>query len=72
MPLDPDAVVAGRKSEYFTLGVAQPDKNTLKLNSKMVAKRLMRGLGYNDKTERCGRPTAPELAIEVARPHSLQ
>jgi hypothetical protein len=26
----------------------------------------------NDGTERCGRPTASELATDLARPHSLQ
>ena len=35
------AVVAGLKSEYFTSGLTQPLKNTLKLKSKMVAKYLM-------------------------------
>jgi hypothetical protein len=25
----------------------------------------------NDRTQRCGRPVAPELATEVVRPHSL-
>jgi hypothetical protein len=26
----------------------------------------------NDRTERCGRPSASDLGPEVARPHSLQ
>src|SRR5665213_967057 len=36
------AVVAGRKSEYLTSGLAQPVKNTLKLKNKMVVKFFMR------------------------------
>lgn len=43
------AVVAGFKSEYFTSGLAQPLKNTLKLKSKMVAKYLMRVVGLTFK-----------------------
>ncbi len=39
------AVVAGRKSEYFTSGLAQPLKKTLKLKNKMVAKYLIRVVG---------------------------
>jgi hypothetical protein len=26
----------------------------------------------NGRTERCGRPSAPESATDMARPHSLQ
>ena len=35
--------------------------------------RLLSALAsHNDGTERCGRPTACQLATDVARPHSLE
>src|SRR5207245_4263372 len=34
--------------------------------------RLQLHVTTNVETERCGRPSAPELAAQVARPHSLQ
>jgi hypothetical protein len=33
---------------------------------------MAREVPPNDRTQRCGRPVVPELASEVARPHSLQ
>jgi len=61
---DTDAVVAGLKSEYFTSGLPQPVKNTLTLNSKMVAKRFMCGFGLTNQL-RHSRPMTSDLPTEA-------
>ena len=57
---------------FWAKGIRKDAQRRMRLNARGVRIVVTTGarLRHNGRTERCGRASAPELPIEVARPHS--